>query len=43
MPSSASVLVRNDFRIRETLRKAAGGKNKSLSILGEEKRKERKD
>ena len=35
--SSASVLMRKDFRIRETLRKGAG------EILKEEKRKERKE
>ena len=44
VPSSASVLVRKDFRIRETLRKAAGGKKyRSLPILGEEKKVERKE
>ena len=31
VPSSASVLVRKDFRIRENLRKAPGGKK--LKVL----------
>ena len=34
VPSSASVLVRKDFKIRENLRKAPGGKK---TVSGEEK------
>ena len=43
MPSSASVLVRKDFVIRENLRKAPGGKKvESPTILGEEKKTKKK-
>ena len=42
VPSSASVLVRKDFGIRENLRKAQGGKKiESPTILGKEKHKEK--
>ena len=44
MPSSASVLVRKDFVIRENLRKAPGGKKvESPTILGEEKKNKEKN
>ena len=42
VPSSASVLVRKDFGIREKLRKAQGGKKiESPTILGKEEHKEK--
>ena len=42
VPSSASVLVRKDFGIREKLRKAQGGKKiESPTILEKEKHKEK--
>ena len=39
VPSSASVLVRKDFRIRETLRKAAEGKNIEVFRFWERKKR----
>ena len=44
VPSSASVLVRKDFGIRENLRKAQGGKKiESSTILWEEKTQRKND
>ena len=40
VPSSASVLARKDFKIRQPLRKAAGGKN--IEVLRFRERKTKK-